>query len=365
MLTIGEVLDGRYEIVAPIAEGGMGAVYRARRQMLGDEVAIKIVRPDAGSEPAPRERFLRESRACAQLRHPNIVSILDFNLDAAGRPFLVMELLSGPSLKEELARRGPLPLEELQHIMPPICAALQLAHSRGILHRDLKPANIVAHDFGGGARVHKIVDFGLASIRESTDATRLTGDHQFLGTVAYASPEQLTGATLEAHADTYSLAVVVYELLTGRHPFDSGPPTETRLHALGAEALPGLSRPQRKALRRAFSVERSARQQSAAQFLTEFNGTSTGKKVAQAGLGAAAMVPVMAFLVSTHETGAPEVAFEDLPAEVQTKFIDAMQEGDTAMTFGDAAVNDALHYYSEAYRLHAKDPRAIAGLEAV
>jgi eukaryotic-like serine/threonine-protein kinase len=219
VLAVGDVLDGRYEIVAPIAEGGMGAVFRARRLMLGDEVALKIMRPDFGAEPSARERFLRESRACAQLRHPNIVSIFDFNLDSAGHPFLVMELLNGPSLRQQLADRGPLSIGELQEILVPICGALQLAHSRGVLHRDLKPANIVAHDYDAGDRVHKVVDFGLASVRESTDATRLTGDHQFIGTLAYAAPEQLTSGATGARADIYSLAVVVFELLTGRVPF--------------------------------------------------------------------------------------------------------------------------------------------------
>jgi len=220
VLTIGTVLDGRYEILAPIAEGGMGAVYRARRTLLGDEVAVKIMRPDFGSDPGSRERFLRESRACAQLRHPNIVSILDYNLDPEGRPFLVMELLNGRSLREEVIDRGPLSIVEMQLMMAPLCAALQLAHERGVLHRDLKPANIVAHDFGGGTRTHKIVDFGLARVRESTEATRLTGAHQFLGTIAYAAPEQLAGGIVDARSDIYSLGVVIFEAVTGRLPFE-------------------------------------------------------------------------------------------------------------------------------------------------
>ena len=192
MLSTGTVIDGRYEIVAPLAEGGMGAVFRARRCLLGDEVALKIVRAELGSDSAPRERFLRESRACAQLRHPNIVSILDYSVDGEGRPYLVMELLNGNSLRQEIQQRGPMPLEEVQEIIAPLCGALQLAHDQGILHRDLKPANIVAHNFGGGTRAHKIVDFGL--VREiSSDSTRLTGAHQFVGTVTYAAPEQVTG----------------------------------------------------------------------------------------------------------------------------------------------------------------------------
>jgi serine/threonine-protein kinase len=219
VLTAGQVLDGRYEILAPLAEGGMGAVYRARRVLLGDEVAIKVILADAAG-PAPLERFVRESRACAQLRHPHIVSIFDYNADDPQRPFLVMELLSGPSLKEELAARGQLEVEDLRRIIPSVCSALFLAHSRGIVHRDLKPANIVGHDFGGAERLYKIVDFGVANVRQSTDDTRLTGSHQFIGTVAYASPEQLTGGAVDARSDVYSLGAVVFELVTGRLPFE-------------------------------------------------------------------------------------------------------------------------------------------------
>lgn len=223
MLSVGQVLDGRYEILAPVAEGGMGAVYRARRILLGDEVAIKVILADVKG-PAPLERFVRESRVCAQLRHPGIVSIFDYNADDPHRPFLVMELLSGPSLKEELAERRQFEVDDIQRIMPPLCSALALAHSRGIVHRDLKPANVVAHDFGQGERIYKIVDFGVANVRQQSDDTRLTGSHQFIGTVAYASPEQLTGSAVDARSDVYGLGVVLFELLTGRLPFEGTDP---------------------------------------------------------------------------------------------------------------------------------------------
>ena len=223
VLATGTVLDGRYEILSPLGEGGMGAVFRARRTLLGDEVALKIVRAEFGSSQGALERFLRESQICAQLRHPNIVAILDYNLDPEGRPFLVMELLNGGSLRDEIAAHGPLPLDQVQAIVPPLCGALQCAHDQGILHRDLKPANIVAHDFGRGARVHKIVDFGL--VRDiSSDATRLTGAHQFLGTLAYAAPEQVLGGNVDQRSDQYSLAVVAYELLTGVPPYEERDP---------------------------------------------------------------------------------------------------------------------------------------------
>jgi serine/threonine protein kinase len=224
----GQILDNRYEILSLLAEGGMGAVFRARRTLLGDEVAIKVVRGEHTST-GPRERFLRESRASARLRHPHIVSILDFNADDEEHPFLVMELLNGLSVRDEIASRGRLTVAEVQAIVPPLCTALQFAHDLGIVHRDLKPANIVAHEFAQGQRVYKLVDFGIANLRD-TDETRLTGPHEFLGTIAYAAPEQLTGGVVDARSDVYSLGAVVFEMLTGRPPFP-GPDAMAVLNA--------------------------------------------------------------------------------------------------------------------------------------
>src|SRR4029453_15176075 len=169
--------------------------------------------------PGPRERFMRESRACARLRHPNIVSILDFNVDREDHPFLVMELLTGRSLKDEIAERSRLPLAEVQAFLPPLCAALQFAHSLGIVHRDLKPANVVAHEFTPGERVYKLVDFGLANIRESTAAARAPGPPEFIGPIHYAAPEQLSAAVVDARSDVYSMGAMVFEMLTGRVPY--------------------------------------------------------------------------------------------------------------------------------------------------
>jgi serine/threonine protein kinase len=238
VLSPGQILDDRYEILALLAEGGMGAVYRARRTLLGDEVAIKIVRGEHGG-PGAHDRFFRESRASARLRHPYIVSILDFNVDDEDHPFLVMELLNGPSIKDEIATKGRMTIEEVQAIVPSLCTALQFAHDLGIVHRDLKPANIVAHEFSAGQRVYKVVDFGLANLRD-TDETRLTGPHEFLGTIAYASPEQLTGAAVDSRSDVYSLGAVVFEMLTGRVPF-SGPDAMAILTAHLHSPVPRVS----------------------------------------------------------------------------------------------------------------------------
>lgn len=237
MLNPGAVIDGRYEILGPLGAGGMGQVYRARRVTLGDDVAIKALHGhDSGPEAA--ERFLRESRACAQLRHPHIVSILDFDLDAEGHPFLVMELLSGPSLRDEIDLGGALPPARVSAILSVVGSAIQLAHDRDITHRDLKPANIVAHDYGPGGRVYKVIDFGLASLKVAADATRLTQPYTFLGTMAYAAPEQLAGETVGPSADQYALGVVAYEMLTGRRPFTAGDPL-----VLAQEVMAGPTSP--------------------------------------------------------------------------------------------------------------------------
>jgi serine/threonine protein kinase len=218
VLTPGAIFDRRYEIVELRGRGGMGAVYRARRTVLGDEVAIKVLATP--QDDALRERFLRESRASAQLRHPHIVSILDYDVDAQGHPYLVMEYLNGLSLQQRLAVDRRLDVGEVLTLAGPLCAALQFAHQAGIVHRDIKPANVVEHEYAPGARTCKVVDFGLAHLHEPAGATRLTGTHDVLGTLAYASPEQLRGEPVDARSDIYSLAVTLYELLTGHPPFD-------------------------------------------------------------------------------------------------------------------------------------------------
>lgn len=222
MLAPGARIDDRYEILAPLGSGGMGHVYRARRTHLGDEVAIKVMQATPDAPPESRDRFLRESRACAQLRHPNIVGLLDFGFDGANQPYMVMELLSGPSLREEINLESKMTPSRVVSILGPVASAIQLAHDRGITHRDLKPANIVAHRYESGDRVYKVIDFGLAAIKSTSDETRLTGQGYFLGTLAYAAPEQMRGEDVTPATDVFALGVIAYEMLTGGLPFDPG-----------------------------------------------------------------------------------------------------------------------------------------------
>ena len=221
MLSPGAKIDDRYEIIDALGSGGMGAVYRARRLHLGDEVAIKVMQATKDAPPESRDRFLRESRACAQLRHPNIVGLLDFGFDTANQPYMVMELLSGPSLREEIDLESPMSPARVVATLDAVASALQLAHDRGITHRDLKPANIVAHRYESGERVYKVIDFGLVAMKATSDETRLTDPAFFLGTLAYAAPEQMRGEDVTTAADVYALGVIAYEMLTGGRPFDA------------------------------------------------------------------------------------------------------------------------------------------------
>ncbi len=218
MLTPGTLIDGRYEVVGPLGSGGMGQVYRARRVRLGDDVAIKVMHAPPDSDDELGRRFIRESRACARLRHPGIVGIFDFGVDAENRPYLVMELLSGPSLREEL-ELGPFQPDAALAVLEEVGAALELAHEQGIVHRDLKPANIVAHRYESGERVYKVIDFGLAALVEHSSETQLTTPFAFLGTLSYAAPEQLHGEPVDRRTDLYAFGVIAYEMLTGARPF--------------------------------------------------------------------------------------------------------------------------------------------------
>lgn len=204
---------GKYEILAELGRGGMGAVYKARDPVLDRFVALKQLSAEVLAEPGMRERFLREARSAARLQHPNIVTVYEFG-EVEGTPFIAMELLEGGNLADAV-EDGRLPdLASRLGVVVQVCDALAYAHRHGVIHRDVKPSNIAILPSGAA----KIVDFGIAFLEGGTLATR-TG--MLLGTPAYMAPEQFAGGGVDARVDMWSLGVILYELVAGRRPFEA------------------------------------------------------------------------------------------------------------------------------------------------
>jgi serine/threonine-protein kinase len=226
------LLGGRYQLLHEIGVGGMALVHHARDLNLQRDVAIKILRDDLIADPAFRARFLQEARAAANLLHPNIVTVYDFGHDAS-RYFMVMEYVEGTDLKTLLRRRGRLPPQEAVDLMIQICAGIGYAHRAGLVHCDMKPQNVLVSPDGRA----KITDFGiaraLASIHPDETVDVVWGSPQ------YFSPEQAAGGPPSPASDVYALGVILFELLTGRLPFDSEDPgLLTELHLSAPPPLP-------------------------------------------------------------------------------------------------------------------------------
>jgi serine/threonine-protein kinase len=223
----GDVIGGRYEIIRVLGVGGTGAVFEARHRTIQRTVAVKLLLPEiALANPAVPQRFLQEARTSNEVRHKNIVEVLDFGNDQ-GRLFMVMEFLEGETLGARIKRDAPLTPGAIIRVLDPIMSALALAHSRGIVHRDVKPQNIfLSHTPGDDGVTPKLIDFGIAK-RVITDDVGLTATGMILGTPAYMPPEQATGGSknVTPAADQYALGAILYEALTGSvpHQADSYP----------------------------------------------------------------------------------------------------------------------------------------------
>ncbi|MGI5286517.1 protein kinase domain-containing protein [Nonomuraea polychroma] len=229
------MIAGRYQLIELIGRGGMAEVWRGLDQRMDTFVAIKLLNPLTGGVAAA-ERFAREARAAAQIVHRNVVTVLDVGHDTERR-YLVMELLSGRSLADELAARGRLPIDQACALLAQAAAGLAAAHQAGVIHRDIKPANL--HQTADGTL--KVVDFGLAHVAGET--ARLTTVGTIVGTAAYLAPEQIDGTGGEAASDLYALGCVAYELLCGRPPFIGTPPELIYQHVHHTPDAPRRHRP--------------------------------------------------------------------------------------------------------------------------
>ena len=273
------MLQGRYRLDALLASGAMGVVYRGERLQLGRLVAVKFLHPWIATQKAFLGRFENEARAMSKLQHPNCVSVLDFGVD--GTPYLVMDFVTGKTVRELLAG-GRLEPGRALRVVRQLLAGLGYAHAQGIIHRDLKPENLILTDEPGLSDHLRILDFGLAKLRDGPAMTAGLA----VGTPSYMSPEQ-TGADgpIDARTDLYAVGVVLFELLTGRKPFQSEnvgelllmhrelPPPLLRAAAPAA----GLSAEIESVVSKALSKFATERFQSAAEFVTSLDATPEGR----------------------------------------------------------------------------------------
>jgi serine/threonine protein kinase len=225
-LTPGQILDGKYEILDKLAEGGMGEVYRARHRHLDEIRIIKVTKPDAAGEAGSARRFQEEARLATLVRHPNVAALYDFSLQPDGSYYMVWEYIDGVTLQAWLREHGPLDPARAIDVTRQVLAGLSEIHAQGIVHRDLSPDNIMVRPVDGRLRA-KIIDLGIAK-RVASESLPMTSTGLFLGKLKYCSPEQAgalpAGQTLDARTDIYSLGVVLYEMLSGRAPFESSTP---------------------------------------------------------------------------------------------------------------------------------------------
>jgi serine/threonine-protein kinase len=277
---VGTVLSGRYRIESALDEGSFAVIYRATDLEKGAPVAVKALRAVWADTAEQSARFEREARALASLTHPNIVGLIDYGVDR-GTAYLVLELLPGRTLREELAK-GALPPREAFSVAHQVLAAVAHAHRAGILHRDLKPANVFLQADTNGTRV-KILDFGLAKLAGRATGPRLTHFGQTVGTPAYVAPEQLSSKReADERSDVYAVGLMLFEMLAGRKIFEGELPLQIRARMTEdpprlSDAAPalGAAEPVDELLGRALARDPERRYQSADEFLAALEAVET------------------------------------------------------------------------------------------
>ncbi len=240
----GAILAGRYELGTILGKGGMGVVFRRRHLGTDRPIAVKVLRREFAADPTLAKRFVREVKAAAALRHPNVVDVLDYGVDDDGTAFQVLELLDGESLREHLERKDTLRLDLTLALLFPVMHALAMAHERGVIHRDLKPDNVFLARNVHGRVVPKLLDFGIAKVMPKDGgaaATVSTRVGTVMGTPAYMSPEQARGTPdVGTATDIWAIGVILFECLAGRIPFEAQTPTMLMARIM-MEQAPGLA----------------------------------------------------------------------------------------------------------------------------
>ena len=323
---VNTVLDGQYQMEALLGKGGMGAVYRARHILLGDRVAIKVLPPEVRSNAEWLRRFRREGQAARRFRHPNAVTVYDLRTAADGTIYMVMEYVEGHTLDVAIKTRGRFSAAEALDILTPIMSVLDTAHSMGVVHRDLKPENIMIGKATDGPPVIKLLDLGIAKMREiagdNGGNTALTMAGQVLGTPYYMSPEQWgeiprdQSTEIDGRADIYSLGLVFYEMILGRRCFSGNTLHELRREHVTTRPTPlrevvaGVPKGFSEAIERATAKDRSDRQPTAGALADELRTALANASTAETAVDVASLSETVAVnpgLQTNSDVNAPTV----------------------------------------------------------
>ncbi|MEM1433628.1 MAG: serine/threonine-protein kinase [Pseudomonadota bacterium] len=372
-LAIGAVIKNRFVVEGLLGRGGMGVVYRVkdlRKEETNDRnpyLAMKVLSDQYRRDPRMIMAMQREARKAQTLAHPNITTVYDFDRDDQ-LAFLTMEMLEGTPL-DEFIRQHPegIPRAQALGIIRGLCIGLAYAHNKNIIHSDFKPGNIFLTDDNRT----KILDFGIARaapvnpVDGSSEVTQF--DAGVLGalTPAYASCEMLDGQEPNPADDVFALAIVSYQLLTGRHPFDSRTASEARELGLVPAPIRGLKRREWRAIAHGLAFDRSRRTGHAALFLRELEGSPKIRLALVAVIAALAVTSGYLVYEESRKVieNRPDVAFAALSSDVQDQFRTRLEEGRMLESFAD--YSSALQQYKSAYQLHPKNPEAVAALESL
>lgn len=378
-LHVGSVINKRFVIEDVLGRGGMGIVYRARDQRKEEAqdrdpyVALKVLSDEYRRDPRMVMALQRESRKAQTLAHPNIATVYDFDRDE-NLVYLTMEVLDGQPL-DELIKDNPQGLEKTKalSILRGLCLGLAYAHNKNIIHSDFKPGNV----FLTSTDQTRILDFGIARAApaehaetsvasrspEASETTQFDAGELGALTPSYAACEMFEGQDPHPADDVYALAIVAYQLLSGRHPFENLPAPRAKVEGLEPEPLKGLKRREWHAIRHGLAFDRAERSQHAAEFLREFEGGSR-LKIA---IGLAVVLGVLfagyVGYVQIQESvrAAPDISFDQLPAATRDDITRLLEESATFARFGDPG--SALMQLRDAYALHPRNPEVVAALE--
>lgn len=368
-LNIGSVINERFILDKLLGSGGMGIVFRAldiRKQEAQDRdpyIAIKILGEEFKQYPQAFIALQREARKSQTLAHPNIITVYDFDRDR-DIVYMTMEELEGMSLGAYIkSHPNGVTVKSAQKIINGIARGLAYAHSKKIVHSDLKPDNVFISNDGEA----KILDFGIAR------AVNQLGDQQGDNTVfdagelggltpAYASAEMFDGADPHPSDDIYALGLISYEVLSGSHPYYRKPAHTLQGKAQSTKKIKKLNRHQWRAIAAAIEINKSKRITSADLFIKKFAGVSTSFKAFSSLLLLAVAALIYTSLFMTSKLG-PDIPFEKLDQATQLQVTQALDEGNTALSFED--YNGALHYFNSAFEIHPKNPEAVKALDKV